>query len=182
MVPDGATAQDFIDLAVEYWGSYWSNMTLDQAQTILDFGGDSYAASQYISSELTAYGWTTHGHTGEDVPVWTYGCRDPQMVDNTDLAKVAAKELRVSLKLANKWLFVDVQDVFDNTVLESADEGAIMKIGDNVVLHEGKDYLTIDGVKQSISGLSVYAPELETFFVPRDAIFKIRRSSIPRWR
>lgn len=37
---------------------------------------DSYQISEHICKTCKVLGWTTHGHTGEDIPLWAYGPKD----------------------------------------------------------------------------------------------------------
>ena len=89
------------------WRSVWQNLTqiklVDDEQKILDSfinqadenAGDiniSQITTQVLTyiDKYTATGWTTKGHTGEDVQVFSYG-KDKQnfagAMDNTDIAK-----------------------------------------------------------------------------------------------
>ena len=66
---------------------YWSiNISAADAQDILSYNDPKnnfsgvatnfplwYAISRIISEQYTILGWTTHGHTGDDVPMYTYG-------------------------------------------------------------------------------------------------------------
>lgn len=54
-----------------WWGL---DITDDDAQAILDYQAGAgvsldYAISAVISDRYTVIGWTTHGHSGEDVPL-----------------------------------------------------------------------------------------------------------------
>ena len=66
---------------------YWNiNISAVDAQDILSYNDPKnnfsgmatnfplwYAISRIVSERYTVLGWTTHGHTGDDVPMYTYG-------------------------------------------------------------------------------------------------------------
>jgi alkaline phosphatase len=81
-----------------------------KAPTSLD-----YAISEYVSMKYTIFGWTTHGHTGDDVPLWAWASKDTAPTgyfDNTDMAKIAAEALNVNLDKAQNRLYVNASNVF----------------------------------------------------------------------
>jgi len=66
-----------------------------------------------IARKYTYVGWTTTGHTGDDVPLWVFGAESIRgLYDNTDLARLAAEALGVSLPALTDELFADAADVF----------------------------------------------------------------------
>ncbi len=180
MVSTDMTFSDFVTLTSEQWGPYWETVLLNpeyEAQAIELYekalSGDSYGASELLSKNFTIYGWTTHGHTGEDVPVWTYGASSniAGTVDNTDLAKKAARVIGGNLNALTKKLFVDVKDVFASAVItDDSDENAICEIKPGIVVYEGKDIITIHGQNYQLKSICVHAPEINTFFIPKEAV------------
>ncbi|RWR04150.1 alkaline phosphatase [Siminovitchia fortis] len=59
-------------------------------------------------------GFTTGGHTGEDVFLYAYGPSKPYgLVDNTDIAKTMAKFLGVNLNKTTDKLFVNARESFE---------------------------------------------------------------------
>ncbi len=109
----------------------------------------SYAISEVISRNHTIIGWTTHGHDGSDVPLWTYGPdRLTGHVDNTEIAGYIAKELGFDLNKANSRLFVEVGDVFskDNGdgKLDKNEYTLDMTNSSNPVLKIGDSELPVD--------------------------------------
>jgi alkaline phosphatase len=110
-VPSPATAENVKETFVKYHGQYWADMPTDVAQGVADLMNkaesryDSYYPVPSISvNNMTTYGWTTHGHTAEDVPLWSYGPGRPVgTFDNTELAKIAAKALGLTLNGTAAW-------------------------------------------------------------------------------
>jgi alkaline phosphatase len=119
------------DIMVTYWGSWWAdpnNMSDAVAQEVanqvnlLGAYGAGYPVAEYLSKECTYFGWSTHGHLGEDVPVWTIIFGDAEgpsaVVDNTDLAKICAAALGLELTGSAPW------DVYEIDVLDTTDINA----------------------------------------------------------
>jgi alkaline phosphatase len=142
--------------------------------------GLAYALGEVISRNHLILGWTSHGHCGEDVPVWSYG---PQRLvgtfDNTELAESTARTLGLDLAQSTGRLFVDLATVFPDFNLDTSD-GANPKvvIGRDISLPVNKDILIIGGRTHRLSGIVVYAPKAGEgagkVFVPRDAVELIR--------
>ena len=64
-----------------------------------------------IISKRSGIGWTTIGHTGEEVFLYAYGPGKPAgLIENTDIAKIIAKDMGVSLADVNQKLFVMAGD------------------------------------------------------------------------
>lgn len=65
-------------------------------------------------AERAHIGYTTGGHTGEDVFLYSYGPSKPTgLVENTDLAKKMAQFMDFDLSKLSKKLFVNAEDAFE---------------------------------------------------------------------
>lgn len=150
----------------------------------------SYAISEAISRNHTVIGWTTHGHDGSDVPLWTYGPdRLTGHVDNTEIAEYIAKEMGFDLNKANSRLFVEVSDVFskDNGdgkldkneyKLDMTDpSNPVLRIGD-CQLPIDKNVLIQNGKTCELEGIVTYAPETGRIYIPAEAIPMIKGTKI----
>jgi alkaline phosphatase len=130
-----------------------------------------YAIAEVISKNHTILGLTTHGHTGEDVPLWSYG---PKRLigrfDNTELARAAANTLGVSLSAAQERLFLDCDDVFPGEcVLDTTDPAnPILNVRD-AQLPINKDLLIKGGKTRELEGIVVYAPVTGKVYIPLQA-------------
>jgi alkaline phosphatase len=144
---------------------------------------DSYSISEYVSAKFTVFGWTTHGHNGEDVPLWAYGPNAPSgVIDNTEIATKIAEALGFSLDDLNEELFVDVEVAYGDDI--STPEGALylnMEDSNNPVLEitissnlytleTSKDILVTPSSEVDLNGIVVYAPQLDTVFIPQEAV------------
>ena len=164
--PANPTPADVRAAFVQYWGDFWNVMTDDQAQNILDMGGDSYGVSSYISAEFTAFGWTSHGHTGEDVPMWCYAGANCELpigtVDNTDLAFIAADAMGITLNGTDPWVEYD-ESVLDTTDLNANPVATI----DGVQYPVSKNIkILADSTVEEMNYITVYAPKSGKVYIP----------------
>lgn len=82
---------------------------------------DGLKASKSLQSDMTKMlatraniGFTTGGHTGEDVFLYAYGPSRPYgLIDNTDIADAMATFMRVDLKKTTDRLFVNAREEFE---------------------------------------------------------------------
>ena len=142
---------------------------------------------EYIDKTYTVFGWTTAGHTGDDVPLWAYGPKHNTPTghyDNTDLAKITAEALDFRLPYIQNKLYVQVSDVFEssewkvdltdskNPVLEINYKGKI------ATLPASKDQLTLkwNGQVRSylLDGIVVYCPDINEVYLPNEAVNMIK--------
>ena len=124
-------------------------------------------------------GWTTGGHTGEDVVLYVYANdNDNQLsgtVQNSDIAEYAAKALGLDLDAASEALFVpqsalaglgykveaDLSDITNPTL-------NLTKDGKTYTFHENKNIFTVAGKDVAYNGINVYNGK--QFFIPQAAL------------
>jgi alkaline phosphatase len=149
-----------------------------------------YAISEVISRNHTVIGWTTHGHSGDDVPLWAYGPDHPTgHMDNTEIAGCVARELGFDLNKANSRLFVEVGDVFSkdngdgkldkNEYLldKTHSPNLVLRIGD-AELPVDKNILIKNGVTHELEGIVVYAPVTNRVYIPSEALSIINGTKV----
>lgn len=102
-------------------------------------------------------GFTTGGHTGEDVFLYSYGPQRPfGFIENTDIAKLMAKVMGFDLNELTNKLFIDAESAFKtigavvtidkknpaNPVLVVTHKGstAELPVNKNIIRINGKDY------------------------------------------
>jgi alkaline phosphatase len=161
----------------DWWGL---EITDEDAQAIIDgmenFDGSlDYAISRVISERYTVFGWTTHGHSAEDVPLWSYGpWKLVGTVDNTKLAKRAAKAMGINLDAIEEVLFQNVADHFESFTIDDSDpENLVLRVG-NCSMPVSKDMLNADGMGSfQMPGLTVHAPATDKCYVSIPAIAMI---------
>lgn len=141
-----------------------------------------HAISEVISRNHTVIGWTTHGHCGEDVPLWAYGPDIPLgYMDNTEIAGYIAEKAGFDLVEINRRLFIEAGEVFsiDNGdgqleeneyLLDMADpSNPLLRIG-NAELPVNKNILIKNGVTHELEGIVVYAPATGKVYIPEEVL------------
>jgi alkaline phosphatase len=168
-----------------WWGI---NATDDDVTEILELYNNGeglsldYTISEVISKNHTVIGWTTHGHCGEDVPLWAYGPHYPAgHIDNTEIAEYVAKELGFDLNETSSCLFVEAGEIFsrddgdgkldeDEYLLDMANSSnPLLRIGD-AELPVSKNILIKDGATYELEGIVVYAPATNKVYIPSEVL------------
>lgn len=130
-------------------------------------------------SKRAYIGWTTTGHTGEDVVLFSYLPGDQRitgLLENTDIAKVCAGVLELDLEATTKEMYIDATTAFKAkgaTVTVNLDNPAnpklvVTKGTTTIVIPENKNYVIVNGMQWSISSVNVNIAE--TFYVPQEVI------------
>jgi alkaline phosphatase len=169
-VPSPATEDNVRSTFVAYHGDYWNSMTAEVAQYVADtlntlgaYDG-YYPIAEYLSKHMTAYGWTTHGHTGEDVPLWSYGTPRPVgTFDNTQLATFAADAFGFTLNGSASW-----DEYTDNKLQMDDPANPVAKIGQwyypvskDIRIHKNS------GVTENLNDITVWAPASGKVYIPK---------------
>lgn len=132
-----------------------------------------------LVSKRAHIGYTTGGHTGEDVVLYTYASSSLNQltgtIQNTDIALYSAKALGLNLKTATDKLFVSQSQLvakgFSVTLDDTDKTNVVMvlkKAGKTYRVPENKNYFETDGKKVSYNGINVYNGK--AFFIPEAAI------------
>jgi alkaline phosphatase len=159
----GYTVANVQSALLTWWGL---NVSSDHAQEIVDLvnAGEygNNAVGEVVSKYYTVFGWTTHGHSGEDVPLWSYGRNRPVgLFDNTELAEVVASAFNFDLKGSGMW--IEYPDSVLNTTNVDANPVATI---DGAQYPVSKDIRIVDGVPKDLLGITVYAPESAKVYIP----------------
>ncbi|MET3696772.1 alkaline phosphatase [Bacillus oleivorans] len=119
-------------------------------------------------------GFTTHGHTGEDVLLYSFGPGKPAgLLDNIDLAKVMADYLEVNLDETTDALFVDAEQWFKGKGYktriepESKNNEVFVARKDNKEIRypKNKNFRVVNGKVEALPGVNVFNGK--RFFVAR---------------
>lgn len=116
------------------------NLTEDEIAAVKNAPkGKVQAVVGPIISKRANIGWTTIGHTGDDVALYSYGPGRPQgVIDNTDIAEIIAGTFGFDLAELNKKLFVPA-------------EKGLESLGAEVVINESDPYNpVVEAVKGNI--------------------------------
>jgi alkaline phosphatase len=168
---------ELIDGVEAYWGLVITRDDMDEIRGYALSGSLNYGLAAVVSKNYTVIGWTTHGHNGETVPVWVHGADAPVgTIDNTDLALIAADAMGTDLEKITNRLYVDLDEVTDDYVIDKTDpENPVIMVG-SVKLPVGKDYMIYKkGREIQLPGLTVYAPMTEKVYISKKAAMKLKR-------
>jgi alkaline phosphatase len=131
-----------------------------------------------LLSDRAGIGWTTFDHTGNDVPMFSYGCdRIPQTIDNTDIARLCARTLGFNLDDLNERLFADAQKLFKDALVTIDTAGVGVSNGQLLVETENKkavfpffkNIMITDKDTLPLEGLVVYSQNAHRVFLPKQA-------------
>ena len=177
MLEDNTDDAELMDKVFEYWNLTITQDDVDEIRSLEPSVGLAYALARVLSKNYTVIGWTTHGHNGETVPFWTHGAKNVKVgiIDNTDLATMAADAMDVDLNRATRKLYVDLDTVTKDYVIEDDGMGNMTLLIAGAELPISKDYMEIvrrNGRKKIVKlpGLTVYAPETGKVYVAKKAL------------
>jgi alkaline phosphatase len=179
------------DALKEGWGM---NITDEDAGQVLGLaaryktakGAEHYALGELLCPRYTFVGWTTHGHTGGDVPLHAFGPGRPfGVIDGPDVARVCAGAMGLDMAKLNQRLFVDAGNAFGEGAvkIEKADPAnpvvTIHYEGKQAELPVNQNWLFLDGRARTLEGVVVYAPKKERAYIPLQAVQWIKGSEKP---
>ena len=134
-----------------------------------------YALGEVLCPVHTVLGWTTHGHTGGDVPLFAFGPGSPKgLITGPDLGQATARALGIDLAALNRRLFVDAAEAFPG---QTSFKDGVLNIeykGRRAALAANTDILRLDGREIRLEGLVVHAPDTGKTFLPAQAVHKIK--------
>ncbi|OMF71861.1 alkaline phosphatase [Paenibacillus peoriae] len=152
-----------------------TDLTDEEVKTIKDAkeGSMNYAVGPIISKRANI-GWTTGGHTGGDVVLYTYapnGDRPTGVIDNTDVNKYMTRVLGLDLGTVSKQLFVPAKAAFEAKGAKFTADTKVITVtkGSNKLeLPVYKNVATLNGKNTTLNGVVVFNGV--DYFVPQQAI------------
>ncbi|NWK69133.1 alkaline phosphatase [Bacillus paramycoides] len=129
-------------------------------------------------------GFTTGGHTGEDVFLYSYGPQKPYgLVQNTDIAKTMARAMGFQLGDITKKLFLNAETSFEkigaNVTIDKKDIAnpvlVVKRNNTEAKLSVNKNIICIDGKDYELG--SIVVESNGKFYVPKQAIQLFLRHS-----
>lgn len=139
-------------------------------------GSMNYAVGPIISSR-SVLGWTTGGHTGEDVFMYAFGPGKPTgIIDNTDIARIVSGEMGFNLGELNKKLFIKAEDAFKTAgakvsidTKDAKNPVVIVEKGNiRAELPASTNLMKINGKNYNLKSLVIYIQG--TVYVPAEAV------------
>jgi alkaline phosphatase len=134
-----------------------------------------------IMSSRSAIGWTTNGHTGEDVFLYAFGPKRPVgLFQNTELAHICARALGFELAAVDRRLFAPAEEIAAKVGAEmeirvgEAGGGALLfsREGKEIEVRLGKNQIRLGDRKMELEGLAVFAPKTGKVYLPRETAEK----------
>ena len=128
-----------------------------------------------IISSRTSIGWSTTGHTGEDLTMYAYGPYGPTgLIDNTDIAKATATAFGFDLGYMTGRLYQRADMLLEPkgmtmTVDKTDPENLVLvvKSGDKTAkLPFSKNICQIGPNNFKLEGLVIFAPKTEKTYIP----------------
>ena len=157
------------------------NYDVSVASTIKDAkeGSLNYAVGPIISKR-SYIGWTTNGHTGEEVALYSYHPKDKTLdglVQNTDVAKYIEEVLGLNLGKANEKLYNNIVPVLENAGLnyywnngDFVNPELIITDGtNNLSIPSNKNYYILNGKKINSTGVNIFVNG-DNFYVSKEVI------------
>ncbi|WP_342434242.1 alkaline phosphatase [Paenibacillus sp. FSL H7-0442] len=152
-----------------------TDLTDEEVKTIKDAkeGSMNYAVGPIISKRANI-GWTTGGHTGGDVVLYTYapnGDRPSGVIDNTDVNKYMTRVLGLDLDTVSKQLFVPAKAAFEAKGAKFTADTKVITVtkGSNKLeLPVYKNIAMLNGKNTTLNGVVVFNGV--DYFVPQQAI------------
>ncbi len=182
------TPEKVKEVVQEFWGL---EITDEEAQQIVTLaqkyaGNPNNAFGEVICPKYTYIGWTTHGHTAGDVPLFAFGpCRPVGLLDGPDIGKISAQALGLNLERLNHRLFQEATTALADgqvSIDQSDPENPVVKITyqeKKAELPVNKNILKLEGKTTQLEGVVVYAPDTGKAYVPLQAVNLIKGSATP---
>ncbi|HEY3419637.1 MAG TPA: alkaline phosphatase [Methanomassiliicoccales archaeon] len=181
-LPENPTDQQVRDIVKSNYGI--SDLTDAEVSAIKTSRASTTDSMDYVVGPMISkrcdIGWTTVGHTGMDVTLYSYGKNRPVgLFENTQLAQIAADAMGVSLECTTKNLFVDANATFtkmgatvskDNSdptnpvlVVEKAGVGTMR-------LPYAKDIAILNGKTCLMNGITVSSSKTDKVWISMEAV------------
>ncbi|MDK2879322.1 MAG: alkaline phosphatase [Thermoanaerobacteraceae bacterium] len=176
---------NIIEVMREYFGI--DDLTDEEIQAIA--GAEPGTLAEVVGpiiSRRALLGWTSHGHTGNDVALYMYhpkGYRYCGVIDNTDICTYIQEVLELDLAETTDELFVRAYDAFTakgaSLTLDVKDEEnpalVVKKGGTEIKFPVNKNIVLVRGKEIKLPGVVVYTGEfgefdLNKWYVPKKAI------------
>ncbi|HWR41255.1 MAG TPA: alkaline phosphatase [Patescibacteria group bacterium] len=170
----------------EYYGV--NDLTVQEVADIqkAKSGAMNYVVGPIISKR-SIVGWTTNGHVGEDLFLYAYGPGKPAgLVENKDLAYIAARAMGFDLDQADNRLFVEagaaVSEIGAVAVIDNSNAASpilmVKKAGKVAELPCSTNLLSFDGKTVEMNGITVFAPKTGKAYIPRQAVELLRAAGM----
>jgi alkaline phosphatase len=184
--PLAAHPKEIQRLVREGWGLDISRGEARKIRTVMrrikKAGNRKYAFGEVLSSKYLGIDWTSHDHSGGDVPLHAFGPGRPTgTLAMADIAKLCAASLGLDLEQATERLFADVRSAFapDSVSIRTEANGgrtAVVALGQGTLAELPLDtsLLVLDGAEHHLEGLVFEVAPDGRLYAPRQAIELMR--------
>lgn len=163
----------------EYFGV--TDLTAEEIQSIQKSkkGEMNYALGPIISNR-SVIGWTTNGHTEEDLFLYAYGPgKYTGTMDNTDLAMIQEKSLGLNLLQVDGLLYQEASKSLSSYQLENQMTGRepkliIRKDNKQAELVYSTDLLRLGEKEIHLDSLNIYIKETGKSYISEEAVKQIK--------
>ncbi|MCX7883275.1 MAG: alkaline phosphatase [Brevinematales bacterium] len=168
-----------------YYGIF--DLSDDEVKAIQNAYTNATPSLNYVVGKMISkrsyIGWTTHGHTGEDVPLFIYSPRKDHptgTLENTQIAVLTAAYLGVDLKSTTERLFVEAIPEFqkkgataETDASDAENPVLVVKKGPTTVkIPVNKNIALVNDKAVTLPGVSVYINK--KWYISKDAIDLIK--------
>ena len=164
----------------EYYGiTDLTDAEVNTIRTKYNPGSMDYVLGPMLSAR-SIIGWTTSGHTGEDVTLYSYGPNRPVgLLENTDIAHVIEASLGLNLEWTSDRTFMEASAAFAaigaTVKIDSTDPNnkvlVVEKAGKpTMYLPLSKDIAEINGKVYNLNGVTITSPKSGKTYVSQDAL------------
>ena len=185
MIEADENAQSVAASVQKGWGM---DITAEDAQKILSLAErykaykvPFYAIGEYLCPKYTNVGWSSHGHTGGDVPLFAFGPGSPKgTVDGPEIADICAGAMGFDLADINRRLFVEAKRAFPNAGIkvERMDTGIPTVVIDveekRFDLPVNRNLLQYGDTRILLEGVVIYAEHTNKAYIPVQAVNEIK--------
>lgn len=158
------------------------NPTAEETQAINDSKNLAKTLVELLA-ERANIGFTSGGHTGEDLFMYSYGPGKPiGFVENTDIAHITASAMGFDLKELDKKLFVDAKTAFEamgaKVSVNAEDKNnpvLVVKKGKTTAeFPVNKDLAIVNGKEIELDSVTVQTKD--RFYLSKDAVQLVKKS------
>lgn len=164
-------------LIKKWWGMDLSD---DEARQIMAIAAaypklPQYGVGRVLSATRTVIGWSTHGHTGGDVPLFAFGPGRPTgLLDEPEVAHAVARAMGADLRQLDQRLFAEAATALTGATLAErlTPRGWLLEARINgrlAQLEAGGNILRLDGEELILEGVVVRVEDTGKWYLPQKA-------------
>ena len=168
------------NIITDNWGI--TDLSAEEIAAITDTVTKKKALNAVLGPMLSRrarLGWTTGGHTGADVFLFSYGPGRPAgLMENTAIGTCMAAAMGFDFGSLNRKLFVEAGEAFAALGCQAAIDKhnpanpvILVRKGDAAaIIPLAKNQIRVNGKTLSFNGIAVLADKLEKAYLPEEAV------------